>query len=95
MLETDVRPEVAAPEAEQGHWRCIWWAAPPLMAFGRDGKVAPRLGENEYVARDRYASEADADRGGRLNEDALRLEGFSADQLRYVRAEFFPDYPAA
>lgn len=95
MLKLDPEPDVALPQSEAGHWRCVWWSF--VQVYFRDvegsASAADRLGPDEFITPFRFATEAMADTFGRRAEADLRQEGWTPDRLRYERAEFFPDYP--
>lgn len=85
----DEKPTPRAP----GYWRCVLWLEYP----DRWAKVdAVRLGENDFICGPRFPSEQHADEEGAEAErqaSCLRAR-LVCGAVRYLRAEYFPDYPA-
>ena len=73
----------------QGHWRCVFWVDTSKVAV----EIQPDarwLSEVEIVAGPQWPSEELADERGRFDDQILppRFRPF----VRYLRAEYFPEY---
>lgn len=87
-LKPDVKPTDAP-----GHWRVIFWFSPYAGNFSSrypPGIVA-RFHDDEWMFLFPHPSEAEADERGRSLQDYVNAVGVG-DDMRYRRAEFFPDY---
>lgn len=87
-LKPDVKPTPKVP----GYWRCVLWLERPECWIVHG---AIPLGNNEFVCGPKYVSEEVADEEGRAAE--RRRVGtcrVGLGEVRYRRAEYFPDYPS-
>lgn len=82
--------EKPTPKAP-GHWRCVLWLEHPDRWLWFKHAVA--LGNNEFLAAPEFPSEEIADEMGREAEAAAAKFYPASGAARYVRAEYFPDYP--
>lgn len=87
-----LKPEAAV---ERGFWRRVFWLHPDHEGFAMNYErgVVARFHAEEWMFLWPHPTEADADEAGRALDAYAKRLGVG-DRMKYLRAEYFPDYPA-
>ena len=87
-----LKPDVKPTSRTQGHWRSVAWMGAYSQSRCANMHECIALGEDIFAAPRKCPSAELAEQIGIQTERELRADGI-ADH-RFLRAQFFPDYPS-
>lgn len=91
--DTKQKPELS--HKPQGHWRRVYYIEPPAACGTQINPNDPppiHLGDGVWITSMRHVSEEHADELGRADDEINRRAGSYPLFIRYLRAEYFPEY---